>query len=269
LHGLPQARHRVILIGVREDIDKIPAKLEMITPPSLHEIIGTMPVLRSGISKNDNTDVWIAIIKQHAGNLSKAFRKTDISLSDKFETISSYFKGALPESLSRGGRFVSYGDSIPHAGTLDWWIRSNSDSTGITNHESRGHMVSDLQRYLFASVYASIYYKSPKAAEFPENLSPKHKSWSTGAFDDRFRVQLSGIPSTTITSHISKDGHYYIHPDPQQCRSLSVREAARLQTFPDNYFFEGNRTQQYVQVGNAVPPLLGRLIASRIYDVLS
>jgi DNA (cytosine-5)-methyltransferase 1 len=129
-------------------------------------------------------------------------------------------------------------------------------------------MRSDLERYFFASAFAALQGKSPSAEDYPAELAPAHENWSTGKFADRFRVQRWDAPSTTITSHISKDGHYFIHPDPLQCRSLTVREAARLQTVPDNYFFKGGRTAQYVQVGNAVPPLLAHHIGEALFSLL-
>jgi DNA (cytosine-5)-methyltransferase 1 len=129
-------------------------------------------------------------------------------------------------------------------------------------------MDEDLVRYAFAAVFADVHGCSPRAHEFPEALAPRHNNWSSGKFVDRFKVQRWATPSSTITSHLSKDGHYFIHPDALQLRSLTVREAARLQTFPDNYFFEGTRGKQFQQVGNAVPPWLARQIAGVVHELL-
>ena len=142
----------------------------------------------------------------------------------------------------------------------------------ILNHVCRNHMESDLQRYFYAACYSLVHEISPKLTLYPDELLPAHKNVKNQSgkivFDDRFRVQCKNKPSTTIVSHISKDGHYYIHYDPTQCRSLTVREAARLQTFPDDYFFQGPRTAQFHQVGNAVPPYLAWQIACNIAKML-
>jgi len=152
----------------------------------------------------------------------------------------------------------------------DWFYDSRLG--GVCNHETRAHMREDLYRYFYASCYAMVHGVSPQLRHFPKELLPQHENVSEAMdhdnFSDRFRVQVKSRPATTITSHMRKDGHYYIHPDPGQCRSLTVREAARIQTFPDNYFFCGPRTSQYEQVGNAVPPLLARQVAEIVYDFL-
>jgi DNA (cytosine-5)-methyltransferase 1 len=154
---------------------------------------------------------------------------------------------------------------------LSSWYRD--DATGLTLNEARSHMASDLHRYLFAASYADVVGRSPMMRDFPVELRPKHRNVSEAVegkkFGDRFHVQSPDRPSSTVTSHISKDGHYFIHYSPEQCRSLTVREAARLQTFPDNYLFCGNRTEQYHQVGNAVPPLLAILVAQSVFNVVA
>ena len=166
--------------------------------------------------------------------------------------------------LDRGHEFVRHDMKVRQ--DLAWWFLDERLG-GACNHTSKAHMVTDIHRYLFAACFSEYYNRSPKILEFPDELLPKHKNTRSGHFKDRFRVQIADKPSSTITSHISKDGHYFIHYDPVQSRSLTVREAARIQTFPDNYFFEGNRTQQYIQVGNAVPPLLARKIASIVHNL--
>ncbi len=272
--GLPQARHRVIIVGIRRDRAKRARDLLMpLDGPTatLADVLKGLPRLRSGLSRTTDSDhSWEDAVQAAADRLLK---NPQASLSQPMRKELAhlrYIRAALKTPPSgRGGRFVAATEVSPRYAP-SWFV--DSKIGGVLNHESRGHMRDDLTRYLFAAVFGRVEGRSPTLGDFPGFLLPKHKnvrSALTGSmFSDRFRVQLLNRPSTTITSHISKDGHYYIHPDPAQCRSLTVREAARLQTFPDNYFFEGPRTKQYVQVGNAVPPLLARRIASVLANAL-
>ena len=176
----------------------------------------------------------------------------------------------MSEELTTGAPFIDHRRTTIACRKLSEWFRQGT--VGLTLHESRSHMKSDLHRYLFASSFAKVMGHSPALQDFPAELRPDHRNidraLAKGLFSDRFRVQCADRPSSTVTSHISKDGHYFIHYQPEQSRSLTVREAARLQTFPDSYFFCGNRTQQYHQVGNAVPPLLAMQVANSVFGIL-
>ena len=135
----------------------------------------------------------------------------------------------------------------------------------IINHVSRPHRKEDLEIYKYA-INKYLNGERLKYSDLPEKLQ-FHKNRKS--FLDRFKVlDRDASASHTVVAHIAKDGHYYIHPDIKQLRSLTVREVARLQSFPDNYKFEGSRTAQFIQVGNAVPPLMAEVIGQKVKEIL-
>ena len=272
-YGVPQARRRLLIVGVRLDLAGQPAQLARREERvSVEDAIGDMPRLRSRLSRTpDSPGAWSEAVSALAecpwfSSLPPVIRTR---MSDAIEQITSQNeRGCLPEPLSS-----EQATAVGREGAFLQWCR-DSRLGHVCNHEARAHMRADLWRYLYAASYALEYGSSPKIVDFPEELRPAHESavdaatQRNGMFADRFRVQLKGRPARTVVSHIARDGHYYIHYDPTQCRSLTVREAARLQSFPDNYLFEGNRTEQFIQVGNAVPPLLAYQVAGAVYQFL-
>lgn len=273
-YGVPQTRHRVFVICVRRDVaaelpeEHLPGLEMQGDSVPLGDIIGAMPKLRSRLSRGDDPGSWQDAVRAACelvmANPPAMSKRDEARFGRAVACALATANGTAPPSRdARGNTLLPAG--CPH-GLRDWIFDERLRM--LPNNETRAHMAADLARYLFASAFGCVFGRTPKTPDFPEALVPSHANWHTGHFDDRYRVQLADGPCTTVTSHLSKDGHYFIHPDPGQCRSLTVREVARLQTFPDNYFFHGTRTQQYVQVGNAVPPFLAHQIALTLSTVL-
>lgn len=278
-YGIPQTRHRVIIVGILEsEAADLMQNAMVLTrdknpkPLSVRDVIGNLPRLRSGISKpkrgKDSREAWAELVRKAATrHWAKEFARAPKGTAYSRD-FRRFFSRPKPPEADRGGRYVACNTVIRHHS--DWFL--SDELKGVCNHETRAHIESDLWRYLFMACTAAKSRTSPRLQDLPASLLPEHKNAARAGgqtiFNDRFRVQLAHRPATTITSHISKDGHYFIHPDFTQMRSLSVREAARIQTFPDDYFFEGPRTEQYKQVGNAVPPLLALQIANLLTKAL-
>lgn len=167
--------------------------------------------------------------------------------------------------------FLNPGDSEP----ISFYTKENNsylkksfireESEFVTQHITRQHNQRDLKIYKIA---IEKWLNEKKRLNYPDlpNELKTHKNESS--FIDRFKVVNVNGFSHTVLAHIAKDGHYYIYPSLEQIRSLSVREVARIQSFPDNYYLEGGRTAAFKQIGNAVPPLMAYEIAKKIKDNL-
>jgi DNA (cytosine-5)-methyltransferase 1 len=233
--GVPQARHRVIVIGIRRDLAdhlKSPMNGPLVAPRSerstVRHVLERMPKLRSGLSHKDSPEKWMHAVKEAGGIVSQALGFLPPAERKVFrERIGECTDFAVRNSRKNWPRSAllpaRVGPKCPK--DLSEWLLDSKLGV-LPNNETRGHIPSDLARYLFVALYGELVELSPKAKDFPEALYPNHRSWESGDFADRFRVQLWDQPSTTVTSHIAKDGHYFIHPDPVQCRLLAVRQAA-------------------------------------------
>ena len=274
LFSVPQARHRVILLGIRSDYTHLIHRTLVPngSPVELKDVIAGLPKIRSRLSGRskeqwgiDSQSAWFNVV-QHTHQALRGWKSPFRSqVLDRIEhSIAQAARIRNP-----GGPFLHRRCPTPQHQGLAAWLMDKRIG-GVCQHDSRSHMASDLHRYMFLSAYAMAVGKVPQLNDLPERLMPAHRNASDERppHTDRFKVHPWSRPAWTITSHIAKDGHYFVHPDPAQCRSFTVREAARIQTFPDNYWFVGERTDQYTQVGNAVPPFLALQIGEVVADLM-
>ena len=220
-YGVPQIRERVIIIGVRKDIDYVDVK-----------------------------EIYASIPKSH---------------SDSDSTLPNYVTVGeaildLPK-LNPGE-----GENEQHVKPLkkknDYLMKIANDSGIVYNHSARNHNDADRERYRILSEHKNWQLKDLQVVR-PDLIhhDPKH-------FGNRYTVQESDKPGKTVVAHLYKDGNLFIHPDPEQARTFTVREAARIQSFPDDFVFEGSKTEQFKQVGNAVPPLMAETFAKTLGEYL-
>ena len=220
-YGVPQIRERVILIGVRKDIDYI-----------------------------ETEEIYKAIKKTHS---------SDGKELPKYVTVGEAILD-LPELQAGEGKEIQQAKASRRMN--EYLTRICGQNSLVYNHVARKHNDEDRERYRILSEHGNWQLKDLQKIR-PDLIhhDPKH-------FGNRYTVQESGKPGRTVVAHLYKDGNLFIHPDPKQARTFTVREAARIQSFPDDFVFEGSRTEQYKQVGNAVPPLMAEAFAETLGEYL-
>lgn len=222
-YGVPQERKRVILIGVRRDLEVKPE------------------------------EVYAAIKKTHylpgESEKKKDGLKRYVTVRDAIEDLPKLRSG-------EGTVIVEYPNEYNECSEYVKMLRKPSDKI-LRDHVARKNNENDIERY---KVMAENHWNFLQLLDFRPDLGHEKKR----VFFNSYKVQWWDMPARTIIAHLYKDGNQFIHPDYEQGRSITVREAARLQSFPDDFVFEGSRTEQFKQIGNAVPPMLAEAIAKAI-----
>ncbi|WP_372756813.1 DNA cytosine methyltransferase [Mariniflexile sp.] len=225
----------------------------------------TLEAKNFGVLQNRKRIIILGWQKNNKNNFPNL---EDINVANDF-VVQDLLKD-LPVIKAGGGndKFLNYKTETTE------YLKNHSLRNGIdilTQHIARPHREQDKEIYKIAVKKWEKKQERLNYNDLPERLKTHQNRTS---FFDRFKVVAADLPySQTVVAHIAKDGHYYIHPDIKQNRSISVREAARLQSFPDDYYFEGeregaNRTAAFKQIGNAVPPLMAKSIALEILKAL-
>ncbi len=220
-YGVPQLRKRVIIIGVRKDIDK--------SAEELYESIIKTHWNPETLSNEKKGKKRFVDVRQAIGDLPSVEPGQDASTEE-------YDYPCNNEFLKKIGR---------------------SGIHPLMDHIARKH--NDLDRERFQVMIHNHWSFGQLRREMPQ-----YEHEHARVFDNSYVVQWWDLPSKTILAHIHKDGFQFIHPDEEQRRTFTVREAARIQSFPDDFEFKGSRGEKYKQIGNAVPPLFAEALAKSI-----
>ena len=182
----------------------------------------------------------------------------------KADAVINDILGDLPELYAGDVKMVAPYRTTANSYLLTSGIR-NEDEDFVTQNIARPLNPNDAKIYAYAILKWNEEHTRIKNNTLPEEIRTQNNKTS---FLDRFKVVDGKGYSHTVIAHLSKDGHYYINPNKKYNRSISMREAARIQSFPDNFYFEGQRSAKFKQIGNAVPPLMANAIAKSVQRML-
>lgn len=225
-YGVPQLRKRVIIMGVRKDIDSIEVSDLYKSVTKTHWIPEAPDEDRIGLQH-------FVDVKQAIGDLPKVEPGQDASTDTFFYPCNNSF-------LKRIGKKGVY-PLMDHIARKNNALDRERFTVMIHNHWTFGQLRREM---------------------------PQYEHEHARVFDNSYVVQWWDLPSKTILAHIHKDGFQFIHPDEEQARTFTVREAARIQSFPDDFEFAGSRGEKYKQIGNAVPPLFAEALAKAVRENL-
>jgi DNA (cytosine-5)-methyltransferase 1 len=266
-YGVPQLRERVIIIGNRLNRAN-PFPKPTHCPPELVENTGLLPYVTLHDAIGDLPPVIPKITTTSADKMKKGdkvceIRKQKIARRNLTRNSGAdpadYHESALEKSLfarnQAGKEFLRF-------------VRRRSENAVLTGHIARSHQQSDI--ILFRFMEAGTSSKTLFADDTVRNQRLRSLiKYKMDSFEDKYKKLSWDKPCSTIFAHLTKDGNRFIHPDSRQGRTLTVREAARIQSFPDEYIFEASGNRRFTYVGNAVPPLLSMAIAGSLFHALN
>lgn len=221
-YGVPQVRKRVIIMGVRKDIQDIT------TNELYNDVIKTHWNPETPENERKGRKRYVDV-KQAIGDLPSVLPGCDAST----EAYNYPCDNSFLKRIGKKGIHPLY------------------------DHIARNHNILDRERF------SVMIHNHWTFGQLRRNM-PQYEHEHARVFDNSYVVQWWDLPSKTILAHIHKDGFQFIHPDEKQARSFTVREAARIQSFPDDFEFMGSRGEKYKQIGNAVPPLFAEALAKSI-----
>ena len=272
---IPQKRSRVFLLAIRKDKAKtlnpgdVPKLQRNCYTVTIENIIDNMPKIRASLVREGSSYVaWTKTMHDVIATVRQSVETHKMLRPHREAFIQELDKMAKHVSMPEPKHCDTKETKPPHCPQVLWNWLVDSNLAKPSFHFTKLEIPKRLIWNLYGAIYAQIHWKSAKISDYPDSILGELLSYKRERrWETKVRVQVRNLPAHAIIASLYNNCAY-THYDMYQCRSLSIREAARLQTFPDNFYFYGKQRSSAKQVGNAVPPYLAYQIAQQIAQLI-